>query len=120
MKNYEQKGETLTFTNAGSAITSGDVVVVGEQIGIAKNDIASGATGVLAMEGVFVVPKVSAAVIAAGESVIWDTSAGKFDDNAASPATGDVSGACTAWEASGNGVTTIAVKINTGKGTVAA
>lgn len=120
MKTSVQLGDSLTYANSGSAISAGAVVVVGEQVGIAAVDIAAtSGTGTLNMTGVFDVPKVSAAVIAQGESVIWDASAGAFDDNAATPASGDVSNACTAWEAAGSGVTTIAVKINTGKGTVA-
>ena len=93
--NFVQNGDAMSIT-AGATYSSGDVVVVGEQIGIAVNDIASGAVGVVNMCGVFNVPKVSGAVIAAGESVIWDTSAGAFDDNAATPATGDVSACCIA------------------------
>lgn len=117
--NYVEKGDTLEYSNTGAAISSGDVVVVGQQIGIALTDIAATTgVGTLAMEGVFTVPKVSAAVIAQGESVIWDASAGAFDDNLATPAAGDVSNACTAWEAKGASTTTIAVKLNTGKGTV--
>ena len=117
--NKVQDGKTVNYSNSGSAISAGDVVVIGEQIGVAIVDIANGATGEVAMEGVFTVPKVSAAVIAKGESVIYDVSAGEFDDNAATPATGDVSGCCVAWEAAGNGVTSIAVKLNVGVGTVA-
>ena len=113
-----QEGEVLEYT-ASATHSSGDPVVVGEQIGVAINDMVSGDVKTLAMTGVFDVPKVSGAVIAQGESVIWDASASAFDDNAATPATGDVSDACTAWEAAGSGVTTIAVKLNTGKGTVA-
>lgn len=117
---YVQPGDKMPYTNTGSAISSGAVVVVGEQIGVAAGDIAATTgKGTLDMVGVFTLPKVSGAVIAQGESVIWDASAGAFDDNLATPATGDVSGACTAWEAKGSGTTTIAVKINTGKGTVA-
>lgn len=117
--NYVREGCTINYTNSGSAISSGGVVVVGKQIGIALTDIAATTgTGELAMEGVFTVPKVSAAVIAKGENVIWDASAGAFDDNAATPATGDVSNCCIAWEAAGAGVTTIKVKINVGIGTV--
>lgn len=118
--NFVQEGASLEWTNGtGAAVSSGDVVKVGAQIGIAATDIANGATGTVYMEGVFTVPKVSAAVIAQGESVIWDTSAGKFDDDQATPATGDISGACTAWEAGAATTTTIKVKINTGIGTVA-
>lgn len=117
--NYVQNGEVLAYTNAGSAISSGDVVVIGNLVGIALTDIATDETGSVALEGVFTVPKVSAAVIAQGEKVIWDASAGAFDDSAAAPATGDVSNCCVAMEAAGNGVTSIAVKLNVGPGTVA-
>lgn len=119
--NYDSEGAVITYSNTGSAISAGDVVVVGEQIGVALVDIAATTgTGSVAMSGVFDLPKVDAAVIAQGESVIWDVSAGKFDDNAATPATGDVSGCCVAME--GKGATTsenILVKLNVGVGTVA-
>lgn len=119
-KNAVQDGNVIQFVNAGSAIAAGDVVVVGQQIGVALVDIAA-TTGVgsVAMDGVFDVPKVSAAVIAQGESVIYDVTAAAFDDNLATPATGDVSGCCIAWESAGAAVTTIAVKLNVGVGTVA-
>lgn len=120
MQNYIQDGKTIDYTNGGTAISSGDVVVVGQIIGVAVGDIANGETGVLAIEGVFDLPKVDAAVIAQGESVIWDASAGAFDDNAATPATGDVSGCCVAMEGLGATVgANIQVKINVGIGTVA-
>jgi predicted RecA/RadA family phage recombinase len=118
--NYVYEGKTLNYTNTGAAIASGAVVVVGNIIGIAQGDIAAtSGTGVLAIEEVWTVPKVSGAVIAAGEKVLWDVSAGAFDDSLATPATGDVSNCCVAMEAAGNGVTTIEVKINVGVGTVA-
>lgn len=117
--NYVNTGEVVTYTNAGSAIASGDVVVIGQQIGIALVDIANGASGSVGIKGRYSVPKVSAAVIAQGESVIYDASASAFDDNAATPATGDVSGCCVAAEAAGNGVTTIDILLNVGVGTVA-
>lgn len=119
--NYVNDGCVITYSNSGSAISAGDVVVVGEQIGVALVDIAATTgTGSVQLEGVFDLPKVDAAVIAQGESVIWDSSAGKFDDNAATPASGDVSGCCVAME--GKGATTgetIKVKLNVGVGTVA-
>lgn len=116
---YVNEGTVVDYTNAGSALSSGDVVVIGQQIGVCVVDIANGATGSVALQGVFTVPKVSAAVIAQGESVIWDASAVAFDDNLATPATGDVSGCCVAMAAAGNGVTTVDVKLNVGVGTVA-
>lgn len=103
--NFESDGDTIQFTNAGSAISSGDVVVVGQVLGVALVDIANGATGSVRVRGTFRdVPKVTAAVIADGEALTWDVSAGAFDDNAATPATGDVTGpparAVGAWTSS--------------------
>ena len=117
--NYVYEGSTLDYTNAGSALSAGAVVRVGKLLGVALVAIANGATGTVALEGVFTVPKVSGAVIALGENVIWDASAAAFDDNLATPATGDVSNCCIAMEAAGNGVTEIDVKLNVGIGTVA-
>ena len=117
--NYVQDGRVIQFT-AGATITSGQVVRIGQILGVALDDVANGAVGQAQTHGVFDVPKVSAAVIAAGESLVWDASAAAFDDNAATPATGDVSGAAAvAFEAAGNGVTTIAVMFTGIPGTVA-
>lgn len=107
--NAVQAGNVIDYT-AGANISAGDVVVIGNIIGVAINDIANGATGSVATRGVFTVPKVSGAVIAQGESLVWDVSAGKFDDSEAPPDAGDIIGAAAcAWEAAGNGVTSFDV-----------
>ena len=121
--NYLQRGDVIQYT-AGADITSGAVVKVGALLGVALADIANGATGPVAIRGVFTVPKVSAAEIAQGERLVWDVSAasgaGEFDDSAAIPATGDVSGeAAVAWEAAGAGVTSLRVLFTGVPGTVA-
>lgn len=117
--NYKSSGDVIQVT-AGSAITSGSVVKVGQILGVALTDIANGSTGSVAIRGIFTVPKVSAAVIAQGESLVWDVSAGAFDDNAATPATGDVSGAAAvAAEAAGNTITSMKVMFTGVPGTVA-
>jgi predicted RecA/RadA family phage recombinase len=117
--NAVQPGDVITIT-AGATITSGSVVKVGQILGVALTDIANGSRGAIAIRGVFAVPKVSAAVIAQGESLTWDVSVGKFDDNAATPATGDVTGAAAvAFEAAGNGVTELDVLFTGIPGTVA-
>jgi len=119
MQNYEQRGDVITIT-AGANIASGAVVRVGNLLGVACGDIANGAQGEVAITGVFTVPKVSGAVIAQGERLVWDVSAGAFDDSAATPATGDVSGeAAVAFEAAGNGVTSLKVRFTGVPGTVA-
>lgn len=117
--NYIQPGETINWTNGtGSAVVSGQVVAIGQIIGVALVDIASTASGSVGIKGVYSVPKVTAAVIAAGESLVWDVSAGKFDDNLATPATGDISGqAAVAVEAAGSSATTLKVLLTGVPGT---
>jgi predicted RecA/RadA family phage recombinase len=109
MINYQQKGEVITIT-AGATYTSGQVIALGNMLGVAAGDIANGAVGEVALKGVFTVPKVAGAVIAQGQTLTWDASAAAFDDNAAVPAAGDITGAaCFAFEAAGAGPTSLAV-----------
>ncbi|MBS0371892.1 MAG: DUF2190 family protein [Proteobacteria bacterium] len=123
-KNYESDGNTIQWTNGtGAAVASGQLVKVGpSMLGVALVALANGATGSVAVEGVFSgVPKVSAAVFAQGEKLIWDVSAngalGAFDDSAATPATGDVTGGAIAWVAGANTETTCTVKLTPGNAT---
>lgn len=60
MKNFVQNGDYIEFT-AGATITSGQLVQVGSLHGVAVTDVANGANGTLAMEGVFTLPKLTAA-----------------------------------------------------------
>ena len=107
--NFKQDGNVIQYT-ASADVKSGDVVVIGQTIGVALVDIATGETGSVARKGVYTVPKVSTAVIAQGESLLWDVSENAFEDNAAVPATGDISGPiAVAYEAAGNGATSLDV-----------
>lgn len=119
--NVGATGDRIVYANSGSAISAGDIVVVDGIIYVALVDIAaSTGTGVIATNCEVTAPKVSAAVIAAGETLVWDVSAGAFDDNAATPATGDVSGAAArAIEAGVDTQTTLRVKLTGVQGTVA-
>jgi predicted RecA/RadA family phage recombinase len=110
--NYVGEGKSELWTNGtGENVVSGQVVVIGETLGVALVDIANGASGTVQTEGVFTVPKVTAAVIGQGESLVWDSSVGKFDDNAATPASGDISGnSVSAKEAGTSSMTTLKVK----------
>jgi predicted RecA/RadA family phage recombinase len=115
MKNSIQKGDYLEWSNGtGSDVASGDVVPLQHCVGVAVTDIPDGESGTLQIEGVVEVPKVSAAVFAQGEKLIWDADAGAFDDSSASPATGDLTGAAIAAEAGANGETTCKVKLTPG------
>ncbi len=118
--NFKQPGDVIPWVNGtGAAKVSGQVVVIGKVLGVCLVDIAAGATGSVALDGVFSVPKVSGAVIAQGENLTWDASAAAFDDNAAVAATGDVTGPpAIAFESAGNGVTSLLVKFTGVPGTV--
>lgn len=119
---FLQDGDVIQHTNGGVAtIPANSIVAIGNLIGVALVDIAVGATGSVALEGVFSgVPKVASAVFAKGEKLIWDSSAGKFDDSAATPASGDITGGAVAWVAGANTETTCTIKITPGNSTLTA
>lgn len=119
-KNYESDGNVIQWTNnTGAAVASGQVVKVGaNMLGVALVALAIGAAGSVAVEGVFSgVPKVSGAVFAQGEKLLWDASAAAFDDSAATGATGDVMGGAIAWVAGASGETTCTIKLTPGNST---
>lgn len=79
MKNYVQKGDTLTLTVAdvtdAVAISAGEGYLVGTIFGVAQHDVAVGASGEFAVVGVFDLDKVSAQAWTAGAAIYWDNSA---------------------------------------------
>jgi len=74
MKNYVQKGDTLTLP-APADVLSGAGVIVGSIFGIASGNAVSGASVDVATSGVFTLPKVSALAVAIGDKVYWDSAA---------------------------------------------
>jgi len=114
-KNYRSPGEHITYT-AAADVVSGQAVVIGTLLGVSLTDVATGATGEAAIEGVWELPKLSTAVITAGAALIWDISAGQFI--IAAPAAGDLLAAATAIAAAGNGTATVFAKLNPGNATV--
>jgi len=65
MKNFVEKGETITVT-AAADIASGAIVSIGDIAGVAAGKYATGETAVVNLNGVYEVPKVTADVIAQG------------------------------------------------------
>jgi predicted RecA/RadA family phage recombinase len=117
---YRAKGDSVAWTNdTGSAVAANSVVELSHTIGVAAGDIPNGEAGTVYIEGVFELPKVSAAVFAVGEKLIWDTSAGGFDDSSATPATGDITGGAVAMAAGANTETVCTVKLTPGNATLA-
>ena len=71
--NYVQPGVILTTANAtGSTVASGGVLVVGGTIRVAINDIANGASGPAATEGVHSIPATHAEAWIDGLPLYWD------------------------------------------------
>lgn len=120
-RTYVSPGEVITYTNStGSDIVSGELVAVGNVIGVALGDIANGATGEVAIEGIHNVLKKSGADCVFGTTLVLDVSQNpnSFDDGAFTPASGDISGGALCVEAAGTGVLTVKVKLLPGSGSV--
>lgn len=115
MKNYTGMGKSITYTNGGSAISAGAVVIIAGLVGIAAVDIPTGASGTVDIQGAFTVPCASASVIAQGATLTWDASAGNFVATN-SPASGDNVGGVVALSAAPNGVTEVEVLLLPGQG----
>ncbi|HBR19461.1 MAG: hypothetical protein A2Y13_04355 [Planctomycetes bacterium GWC2_45_44] len=63
MISFYQNGKSIDYTPAAD-VAAGTIVVLKGQVGITKLDIAAGAKGALAVEGVFAVPKKDEAFVA--------------------------------------------------------
>ena len=81
MKNSVQDGKYLDLT-APSAMASGDARMIGGLLGVAVADIANGEVGAMAVEGVYELPKESAAAFTEGEICYWNAGANNFDESA--------------------------------------
>lgn len=64
--NYVQEGGIIQYTNAGSKINAGSAIVIGNIAGVALTDIAQNATGSVAIEGVFTLPKANNLALSQG------------------------------------------------------
>ena len=70
---FVQNGQSIDYT-PGADVASGDVVVQGELVGVAKLDIKANVLGALAVDGVLDFPKDtgSSSAISAGAKLYWD------------------------------------------------
>jgi len=74
---FKYEGDTIPYIPSGAAVAAGQVVVVGDIVAVAKQDIADGVEGALYVEGVFECAKTAGVgeAIAVGVKVYWDDSA---------------------------------------------
>jgi predicted RecA/RadA family phage recombinase len=75
MTNKVQEGQIIEYSNAGSAIASGDVVVLGDRVGVAISDIAATTgKGSVSLVGVYSLDADNANAFAVGDQLYWDGS----------------------------------------------
>lgn len=89
MKNFVQPGHNLTLT-AAAAISSGDLVISGNIVGMAMTDAASGAEVEVACDGVFKMAKANGASLSVGDIAYY--AAGEVTATNTDPAVGLVVG----------------------------
>lgn len=107
---FIQPGRTIDYTPS-AAVKAGDVVIIGELVGIASRDIEAGMLGAIDLEGVFEFPK-DAKAISAGAKVYWSGTAATSaanDGNTGSPTAYTQIGHAVAAALAGDGV--VRVKI---------
>lgn len=73
-KNYIQEGDTLPLT-APYARSSGQGALIGSLFCVALGDVANGAEGSFATQGVFELNKTSAQAWTQGAKIYWDNTA---------------------------------------------
>lgn len=84
---FIHEGKSIDYTPS-AAVTAGDVVVLGDLIGIAPRSIVANQLGALQIEGVFDVPKVAAAAdkaIAVGVKVYWNPTDARVETGSGDP-----------------------------------
>lgn len=107
MKNCLQNDHIIRFTTPARGIASGDALIVGSIFGIATYSSAEGDPLELATTGVYKLPKATAAVLTVGERVAWDNTAKQINTPGAGRFPIGI-----ATEAAGNGITSIAVRLD--------
>lgn len=113
-----KRGEVRTVKYLAGATIVVDQIIIGGivdgkkcRVLVAREAGVSGDTIICGASGVWEFPKVSAAVIKAGESVNWDASEAGVEDNAHTTAAGDVAQFGMACQDAGNGVVVLDVDI---------
>ena len=67
---FIEKGEVITYTATNKNILSGELIIIGSIVGIAKTDIPIGETGAVHITGIYSLPKANEA-ITQGAKVYW-------------------------------------------------
>ncbi len=111
MKNYVKHGSTIDIVGPA---TAGVPLIVGLLLAIPTKTLAAGEAGSADIEGTFEVKKNTAAVIAQGVKLNWESGASEFI--VAAGTAGDLNSGAVALAAAGNGATTVMAKLTPGTG----
>jgi len=104
--NFVQPGKALPII-AAAVLTSGQAFLVGSRLAVAMGDIANGAEGEAAFEGVWNITCLGTDVITQGAPLYWDDTNKRLTLTSTSNTP-----AGFAAGASANGVTTVDIKLN--------
>ena len=107
MKTYIQNGHVITVPTPAGGVASGDALIVGSIFGVAAYSATEGDPLELSTTGVYQLPKASAEVLAVGARVAWDNTAKEVSTPGAGRFPIGI-----ATEAAGNGVTSVAVRLD--------
>jgi predicted RecA/RadA family phage recombinase len=105
----EWVGPTSGTTAVGTIVLCGTNGAI--SVGVAMNAIAASTTGIVDISGCYIFPKVTGAAIKAGESVDWDASVAKVEDNASTCVTGDIADFAIALEDKAAAATSTTIKV---------
>lgn len=105
-KKFIQPGEVIDYT-AGSALTAGTIVLIGNRIGVLLSDLANGETGPAQVTGVFELNKLSTDVVTQGALLYWDAGNSRLTVTAS---THKLAG--YAWKAADGTTSAVQIKIN--------
>ena len=108
---YIQRGESIDFVPTAD-VAAGDILKLGQLIGIATLDIKTGELGSLALVGVYVITNVGLAEFAQGALVAYDFENGFATTAEISPDSTPIGHAVSA---AGRSDTTVLVRIEQGR-----
>lgn len=106
MTNFVEEGCVLDYT-AGGAITSGQVVIDGQFIGIASKSGVSGDVIAVNLKGVYTLAKDTSTAITKGDKLFWSVADSEITKVATDKPIG------IAWTAAGSSDTSVQVKLDT-------
>ena len=75
-QNFVQDSGIVTYENSSTALSSGELVDLGDRYGVCLVDIASNATGAVATKGIWSLQRYDTNAIANGAAIYYSTASG--------------------------------------------